>query len=212
LKRWEKHPKNPLLEPDPRWYDVLDLELWPDQAWRDPFLFRHPDTGDFHAFITGRVNSGPTDGRGVIAHAHSTDLTQWEVLPPLTEPGDFGQIECSQLLRIRGRYYLLFSTFAWTTAAHWTQRTGQPPVTGTHYLVADDPLGPFRFSTDSFLVGDSTGSFYGGRLVQGPHDAWYFLAWRYFTPSGDFVGVLSDPMPLTIEDDGNLSVNWQAFL
>jgi beta-fructofuranosidase len=63
LLRWEKHPENPLLEPDPCWYDVLDLELWPDQAWRDPFLFRHPDTGDFHAFITGRVNTGPTDGR-----------------------------------------------------------------------------------------------------------------------------------------------------
>jgi beta-fructofuranosidase len=212
LMRWEKHPENPLLEPDPRWYDVLDLELWPDQAWRDPFLFRHPDTGDFHAFITGRVNTGPTDGRGVIAHARSTDLVQWEVLPPLTEPGDFGQLECSQLLCIQGRYYLLFSTFAWTTTAHWTQRTGQPPVTGTHHLVADDPLGPFCFSTDSFLVGDSTGSFYGGRLVQGPDDTWYFLAWRYFTSGGDFVGALSDPMSLTIEDNGDLSVDWQAFL
>lgn len=66
--------------------------------------------------------------------------------------------------------YLLFSTFAWTTAAQWTQRTEQPPVTGTHYLVADDPLGPFHFSTDDSLVGDSIGSFYGGRLVQGPDD------------------------------------------
>ena len=99
--------------------------------------------------------------------------------------------------------YLLFSTFAWTTAAHWTQRTEQPPVTGTHYLVADDPLGPFHFSMDDFLVSDSIGSFYGGRFVQWPDDTWYFLAWRYFTPGGRFVGALSDPMSLTTEDDGS---------
>ena len=85
-------------------------------------------------------------------------------------------------------------------------------MTGTHYLVADDLLGPFHFSTDNFLVGDSIGSFYGGKLVQGPDDTWYFMASRQFTPRGDFIGALSDPMPLTIEDNGNLSVNWQVFL
>ena len=53
LLHWEKHPANPLISADPRWYELLDLELWHEQAWRDPWVFRHPETGEFHALITG---------------------------------------------------------------------------------------------------------------------------------------------------------------
>ncbi len=63
LIRWQKHPEDPLIETDPRWYELLDLDVWDDQAWRDPWVFQHPDRGDFHAFITARVNYGLPDGR-----------------------------------------------------------------------------------------------------------------------------------------------------
>jgi beta-fructofuranosidase len=212
LIHWDKHPDNPLLEADPRFYEQLDLNLWFDQAWRDPWLFQHPQTGEFHAYITARCNYGPADGRGVIAHARSTDLLNWEVLPPVTAPGDFGQLEVPQLVSIQNRYYMLFCTADSTHAADYQRKTGVEPVRGTHYLVADDPLGPFRFSTREFLVGDPIGSFYNGKLVQGPDDAWYFMASRQSTSGGDFIGTLSDPMPVTIEDDGDLSVSWQEFL
>lgn len=208
LLHWEKHPANPLLEADPRWYELLDLSLWHDQAWRDPWVFRHPETGDFHAFITGRVNTGPADGRGVIAHACSTDLIRWDVLPPVTEPGDFGQIECPQLVSMQGRYYLLFSTNDWTHSSQWLPRTGLTPVTGTHYLVADNPLGPFRFSTDHFLVGDEVGSLFAGKLLRDPTDAWVFIAWRNVAPDGQFMGELSDPYPVKVDASGNLQVDW----
>jgi beta-fructofuranosidase len=97
LIRWHKHPATPLISADPRWYELLDLNLWHDQAWRDPWVFRHPERDDFHTFITARVNHGPADGRGVIAHARSRNLVNWEVLPPVTEPGDFGHLEVPQL-------------------------------------------------------------------------------------------------------------------
>src|SRR6266550_2810843 len=58
LYRWEKHPANPILEADPRWYEVLDLTTWYEQAWRDPWLFRDESDGSFHAFITARSRSG----------------------------------------------------------------------------------------------------------------------------------------------------------
>lgn len=209
LMQWEKHPANPVLTADPRWYELLASGQWPDQAWRDPFVFQHPQTGDFHAFITGRVNEGPPDARGVIAHARSTDLIQWQVLPPVTEPGDFGQLECPQVVTIRGRSYLLFCTFSWTHAAQWRQRTGLDPVTGTHYLAADNPLGPFHLTSNHFLVGDTMGSHYAGRMIQNPSGEWVFLAWRYFTPSGEFIGELSDPYPVTVDEAGNLSVAWE---
>jgi beta-fructofuranosidase len=94
LLHWEKYPANPILTADARWYEQLDRHLWFDQAWRDPWVFQHPDTGDFHALITARANHGPTDERGVIGHAQSVDLIHWEVLPPLVGQGDFGQWKC----------------------------------------------------------------------------------------------------------------------
>ncbi len=114
------------MNADARWYELLDRRWWVDQAWRDPWVFQHPYTGDFHAFITARANHGPADERGVIGHARSVDLVHWEVLPPFTEPGDFGQMEVPQLTRIGGRYHLLFSTVAGTASARRTRRLGPP--------------------------------------------------------------------------------------
>ena len=207
LVRWQKHPANPLISADPRWYELLDLGLWHEQAWRDPWVFQHPETGDFHAFITARVNHGPPDGRGVIAHARSSDLVQWEVLPPMIEPGEFGHMEVPQLVEIRGRYYLIFCAPASVHSAARRQRTALQPVTGTHYLAAESPLGPFRYTTDEFLVGDAVGSFYAGKLAQDPDGVWVFLAARLFAPDGSFVGELSDPLPTTVDGEGNLSVD-----
>jgi beta-fructofuranosidase len=208
LIRWRKHRANPLLSADPRWYELLDLNLWHEQAWRDPWVFQHPETGGFHAFITARVNHGPADGRGVIAHAWSDDLIQWKVLPPVTEPGDFGHLEVPQLVEINDHYYLLFSTTISAHSSQWHQRTGLEPVTGTHYLVADNPLGPFRFSADEFLAGDQIGSLYAGKSVQRPDGDWVFLACRQFAPDGTFIGELSGPLPLTVDHTGNLSLEW----
>ena len=124
----------------------------------------------------------------------------------MTEPGDFGKLECPQLVEIKGRYYLLFCTLAATTAAGRLARTGLPAVTGTHYLVADNPLGPFRFSTDEFLAGDVLGSLFTGKLVQEPGGNWSYLAWRYLDHTGQFIGELSDPYRVTIDQNSNLSV------
>jgi len=210
LIRWRKHRANPLLSADPRWYELLDLNLWHEQAWRDPWVFQHPETGDFHAFITARCNDGPADGRGVMGHAQSSDLIHWEVLPPVTEPGDFGHLEVPQWVEMGGRYYLLFSAQASAHSVLRCQRTSRKPVTGTHYLIAGDPLGPFRFSSDEFLVGDPTGSLYGGKLMRGPDGRWVLLASCTFAPDGTFVGELSDPLPVTVDGEGNLSVHWRG--
>jgi beta-fructofuranosidase len=207
LIRWEKHPQNPLVEADPRYYGQRALSpLGPERMWRDPWVFRHPRTGEYHAFITAQTIEGPPDGRGVIGHARSSDLVSWETLPPLTEPGHFYALEVPQLVELGGRYYLLFSTWAEAHSAARREETRLEPVGGTHYLVADDPLGPFRFSTHDFLIGDAVGSLYSGKLVEGPDGRPYFLAWRNFTPDGAFVGELADPSQVAVDSEGNLSV------
>jgi beta-fructofuranosidase len=210
LIHWERHPANPLIVADPGLYELLEPGLWHDQAWRDPWVFRHPQTGDFHAFITARVNHGPPDGRGVIAHAQSEDLIHWEVLLPVTEPGEFGHMEVPQLVEIGARYYLLFCAPAAVHSAARRQRTSLRPVTGTHYLVGESPLGPFRYTTDEFLVGDAVGSLYAGKLARDRDGSWVFLASRQFAPDGTYIGQLSDPLPVTVDSAGNLCVRWHG--
>ena len=39
------------------------------RMWRDPWVFRHHRTEEYHAPITARTIEGPPDGRGVIGHA-----------------------------------------------------------------------------------------------------------------------------------------------
>lgn len=208
LIHWDKHPQNPLIAADSRWYELLDLNLWHDQAWRDPWVFQHPETGRFHAFITARCHYGPADGRGVIGHARSDDLIHWEVLPPLTSPGEFGHMEVPQLVHIQDRYYLIFSTSDTFHAAQYAQRTGRQPLHGTLYMIAESPLGPFRFSANEYLLGDKVGSLYSSKLIKGPDDKWHAIAFRQFAPDGSFIGELSDPFPVYIDNEGNLLADW----
>ena len=86
------------------------------------------------------------------------------------------------------------------------KETRLEPLGGTHYFVADDPLGPFRFSTHEFLVGDPLGSLYSGKLVEGPDGRPCYLAWRNYSPDGTFVGELADPFQIAVDGEGNLSV------
>ena len=110
LTSWTRHPDGPVLEADPRWYEQLDAGVWHDQAWRDPWVFHDAADDHFHAYVTARATSGDARSRGVIGHARSGDLVSWEVLPPLTEPFGFGQLEVPQLIEAGDRHYLLFSS------------------------------------------------------------------------------------------------------
>ncbi len=131
LLHWVKHPGNPVLEADPRWYDLLDRSRWRDQSWRDPWLFRHPDDGSFQCLVTARSPMGAPDAAGVVGRARSLDLFEWEVLPPLTAPGEFAQVEVPQLVRVDGRYALLISCQADDHSQQRVERLGTPGETGT---------------------------------------------------------------------------------
>jgi beta-fructofuranosidase len=203
LITWHKHPNNPILEADPRWYEKLHSTQWRDESWRDPFVFRLED-GLYHALICARANQGPSDGRGVIAHAQSANLLDWEVLPPVMTSGDFSQMEVPQVSQIGGRYYLLFCTSKVDFSAARRARINQPTVSGTHYLVADQPLGPYHYLTDEFFVGDTLGSLYAGKLIQDTSGQWQFMAFRNLTEDGRFAGEIIDPLPVSVEQNGKL--------
>lgn len=204
LMEWQKHTGNPLLEPDPQWYETYDPEIWFDQAWRDPWIFEYE--GLFHAYVTARSNTGEKNGRGVIAHATSPDLLKWELQAPITQPGEFGYLEVPQLVEIEGRWYLFFSI---THNLYSETRRARPGVkleTGTHYFVADHPLGPFELPKDEFLVGDPNGSLYSGKIIRDPQGAWIFMAFRGYTQENQFIGQIIDPLPVMVMPNGRLTI------
>lgn len=202
---WQKHPKNPLIVADPQWYEMLELDMWHDHAWRDPWIFELD--GRFHAFVTARANQGHKSARGVVAHATSDDLIQWEVGPPIAAPGEFGHMEVPQLVEINGRYYLIFCVGHKEYAESRRKRQGIELVTGTHYMVSDHPLGPFEFLTDKFLLGDAAGSRYAGKVIRDSDGQWVLMTSRSWTGDGGFIGEIADPLSLHITADGQLYVH-----
>ena len=191
LINWKKHPKNPIIEADKKYYELFDSSSWKDQAWRDPWVFKF--NGSFHAFITARVNYGPLDERGVVAHAESNDLINWNIKLPVTKPGEFGQLEIPQLIHAEDKYYLLFNTYSVNHSSQRLKRTNMEPVTGAHYLVSDEPFGNYKYVTDKFIFGDKMGTFYNGRMIQLKDGIWRMIACRNFSDDGEFVGIITDP-------------------
>lgn len=207
LATWEKVGDGPVLTADPRWYEQLDLSTWIEETFRDPWLFTDPDGDGVRMLMTARTAVGPPDGRGVIGHARSRDMVAWEPLPPVSQPGDFAHLEVPQLVAIDGRWYLLFCVYEWAHSSGRLERARA--CSGTHYLVGDGPLGPFRSPGDAFLCASDEGPapFYAGKLVQDPRDsAWCFASWVQFDDGGTFVGELADPVPVAVHGDGTLSL------
>lgn len=199
LERWEKHSGNPVIEADGRWYELLDLERWRDQSWRDPWLFDDRD-GSVRALITARARAGEPDGAGVVAQARSIDLTTWEVLAPLTDPGEFAQVECPQLVCTEGGHHILFSCLAEDHSAARISRTGREGVAGTFVFHSQHLDGPFTATADP-IGSPELGPVYAGRLVPNEGGDWHFLAFRG-AGDRDFVGELTDPVPVRFNGTG----------
>ena len=204
LQTWERWGNAPVVAPDPRWYETLETGGWIEETWRDPWVFPDPDGHGFHMLLTARANHGELDARGVVGHAWSPDLLTWDVRPPLTQPGDYAHLEVPQAVTIGAYHYLVYSVYDWAHSAARRQRADA--VCGTHYLIADQPVGPFRTVTDDFLIGSTPGAFYAGRLIQDPQDRWVLMLWAQFDPTGRFIGALADPIPIEQHADGRLTL------
>jgi beta-fructofuranosidase len=209
LVHWERHPGNPLLEVDTRWYEQQSSEQWQAQTWRDPYVVYSSDEEVYYMFLSARVNEGSYDGRAVIGLARSADLLSWEMLPPASIPGDFTEMEVPQVVPLNGRYYLLFCATRHATAR--LSSTGAWSWSGTHYLVADELTGPYRPLTGEPLVADAVGTYYAGKLVPGSAGALFFMAWRQWDEKGNFCGGLSDPAEVHVLPDGSLQVDPQQL-
>ena len=84
-------------------------------------------------------------------------------------------------------------------------RLGMPGQTGTFVLSPTTPLGPIRPpSGPSLRRRTPLGTRYAGKLLELQPGDWRFLAFRG-NGDRDFLGELTDPLPVTVERDGRLS-------
>jgi beta-fructofuranosidase len=198
LMTWDRAGDAAVVEADPRWYERLDLSLWHDEAWRDPWVMPDPDGDGWHMLLTARVNHGPAASRGVVGHARSADLASWEVQPPLTEPGGFGQLEVPQVEIVDGRAVLVFSCLADHLGP---ERAGQRG--GVWSAPGETLLGPFDIAGGSHLVDHP--SLYAARLVEQAPGEWALLGFANHV-NGTFAGDILDPVPVRVIAGGVVQV------
>jgi len=201
---WKRFSGNPILKSDPRWYEMLNLDVWHEQAWRDPWVFKY--NGTFHALITARINYGHKSSRGVIGYASSPDLLNWDIQAPITEPGEFGNMEVPQIVQIKDRWFIFFSVEYDKFSELRIKRHGVKHQTGTHYLVSDNPFGPYKYFSDDFLFGDEIGSIYSGKVIQNPRSEWVFMGCNQYAPGNSYIGEISDPAQIYIRPSGQITV------
>lgn len=188
LNLWVKHPSNPLLSSHPFWYDHGDKRSRLTVAWRDPWVYEVED--GFEMLVTARVGEGAAADRGVIGKAFSTDLSLWTALPPLTQPGGFGQMEVPQFVPWRSGQLLLFSCDRSELAP---TRAKEPRLSDCYALPIDGSGAPY--STAS-VVSLHTPNLYAVRAVRGPGGDWVVLGFEREDDSGNFAGRISDPLLL----------------
>lgn len=202
LVTWTKHP-DPIFTLDPEHYEGA-VPGWPEVDWRDPWVYRSEEAGEYRMLFTARAPGGAVDERGVIGLARSSDLREWRAAAPMYAPRDYGHLEVPQLFRAGGHWYLSYSVYAHRHSSR--RRLSRAAETGTHYAIGPTESGPWASPGADFFSGDPAGELYAGRFERDPDGRLVFLAFLQFVAGGPFVGGLSDPYPVSIGADGRLSI------
>ena len=198
LVSWKRTGPEPVTVADEQWYEELNFDVWPDQAWRDPWVFADQEGNGFHMLVTARSKNGDPSTRGVVGHATSRDLFTWEVRPPLSEPTDFGQLEVNQVEIVEGKAVLVFSCAPEQLSARRREFTR---FAGTYSAPASSLLGPFDMKNAELIEAPDI---YAGRIVQDRSGQWNLLGFVNKGINGCFSGEICDPIPLTLTDRGTL--------
>ncbi len=197
LFAWTKQP-GPILTADARWYETLGSSSWPEEAFRDPWVFQGGD-GVWHMLVTARARDGIEPDRGVMGHATSTDLAEWTAAPPLSAPGSgFAHLEVFQVVSVDGQPHMVFCC---DTPRLVGPRAGQRG--GTWTLPVGSMPGEVDFSRARLLVDETL---YAGRIALDRQGRPWLLAFANIVRDGEFAGGLPDPIALVTDADGYLTV------
>lgn len=133
LMKWSKDSGFAIEPPLEQGYEI--------SAWRDAFVFRNEEAGEYWMLVTARQASEiPLRKRGCIAVLGSSDLRHWDLREPLWAPQEYDTLECPDLFKIGDWWYLLYSTYT----GRWT----------THYRMSRSTRGPWTAPPEDTFDGD----------------------------------------------------------
>lgn len=152
LWHWTKHPGNPVLTADPRWYNTSET---PGPGGlvdcRDLMVAKHPSRPGWFGVFATRVVTDELPTGAVFAGAYSEDLLHWEQTPPVYRSDDdaYSIVEMPDLFELEGRWYL-----TWLEDNAYGNRDvlGDELSCGTVYAVADRIEGPYEEPPDNVLL------------------------------------------------------------
>ena len=205
LWNWTKHPENPVITPDARWYNTSAVAAPTGIVdCRDLMVVKHPARPGWFGVFATRVVTDELPLGAAFAGAYSTDLVHWEQTPPIyrSQRNAYSIVEMPDLFELDGRWYL-----TWLEDNAYGNRDvlGEPRLTsGTLYAVADRIEGPYEEPEDNLLLASTGFNGISCRTV-------YFRGRTYVTytscerlqenESKPTFGVLSLPKELRLVDD-----------
>jgi len=199
LVNWQRHPGNPVITPDPRWY-VHEGKPEPDNkvGCRDLKVIRDPAGNGWIGFFAATVPAEEEAEAACIALARSKDLIHWEQFPPAFAPKRYGEVEAHDVFPLGGKWWMT----CLTSHGHGNRGIFADPnvVRGTIVAVADKPEGPYREPVPGYalLGGDLT----AGNTVSTVE----FEGKRYaIFQEGSR---LSPPLELNVTPEGRLRMMW----
>ena len=200
LFAWRRVGDAPLLTPDPRWYGTLDRHPESSDTWRDPFVFRDPGGDGWHMLITARAAREPRLRDGAVGHARSADMLAWELQPPLSTPGSFGELEVMQVRIVDGQPLLVFTCHPDQQSAEQLSRFGR---FCTWSVAGASPTGPWDL--DRARPFESEPTLTAAPLVQRRDGTWALLGFRNLEPAETAPLEILDPIPVALR--GNALVD-----
>jgi beta-fructofuranosidase len=152
-------------------------------------------------FFTARVSEQrQTNDAGCIGFATSPDLYSWELQPPVFI-GGWGELEVPQVFELEGNWYCLFSMSS-KYQAEWNIAKNGKSGRGSHYLMADNPCGPWHLPPGPAL--DTKINRYSARIVN--WDGLKILGFKDGEEINKFGGFIMDPDPVRINANKTLTL------
>ena len=153
LTHWVKHPGNPVILPDGRWYNTPEnLSIGGLVDCRDLMVVKHPSKPGHFGVFASRIPTEELPQGSVFAGAYTEDMVHWEQTPPVyrSERDAYSIVEMPDLFFFEGKWVL-----TWLEDTSYGNRhiLGSPFLTsGTVYALADTVEGPYKEPEDNILI------------------------------------------------------------
>ena len=98
---------------------IGDNNIYEVYDWRDPYVFYNEEEDNYWMLLCSRVKGTGYHRGGCVALCKSTDLIHWSYEKPFYEPNMYITMECPEVFRMGGWWYLVFSTFSDRFLTHY---------------------------------------------------------------------------------------------